>query len=223
MTGDSMQVLDQQQEIARAAIRRLRPPVWKRTIDIVASMLLVLCFLPLFLVVAAWIKCVSRGPVFFRQLRVGHGGNLFPIIKFRTMHSDSNATENHREYLRNLEPSEPFAKPEIASRLIAGGGLIRKCSIDELPQLWNVLFGDMSLVGPRPDVMMLQDYKTNRELRRFEVQPGITGLWQVSGKNSLSYDEMIDLDLRYIDHLSLWNDCSIMLRTFRVLVNQDNN
>lgn len=218
-----MQVIDKGPPAVNLAIRRRRPPAWKRGHDIVASSIMVVLLTPVFAVIALWIKCVSRGPVFFRQLRVGHGGKYFEILKFRTMHLDDSATSRHRDYVKSRQQSKSLDKPAYASRLIPGGSMLRRTSLDELPQLWNVLLGDMSLVGPRPDVLELSDYESERERRRFEVQPGISGLWQVSGKNSLSYEQMIELDVRYVDGLSWWLDAKILLKTFRVLVSQDND
>lgn len=218
-----MQVAEAITPFVSRVIARQQPPAWKRAFDIVMSVIFLALLSPVFAVVALWIKLVSPGPVFFRQSRVGHGGFDFRIAKFRTMHIDLEATAKHREYLKSLEKSEPLAKPKFESRLIPGGSLLRKFSIDELPQLWNVLIGEMSLVGPRPDVFSLEDYETPFELRRFEVQPGITGLWQVSGKNSLTYDQMIELDVQYVDDLSWSLDALIFAKTFRVLVSQDNN
>ena len=218
-----MQVAEAVTPFVSRVIARQQPPAWKRACDIVMSVILLTLLSPVFALVALWIKLVSPGPVFFRQDRVGHGGFDFRIAKFRTMHIDSEATAKHREYLKSLEKSQPFAKPKFDSRLIPGGSFLRKFSVDELPQLWNVLIGEMSLVGPRPDVFSLKDYETPFELRRFEVQPGITGLWQVSGKNSLTYEQMIELDVRYVDDLSWSLDALIVAKTFRVLLSQDNN
>lgn len=218
-----MPAIDQRQPVVNLAIRQRRPPAWKRACDMVVGAGLLVFLTPVSVAIGLWIKCVSRGPVFFKQPRVGHGGRYFEILKFRTMHLDDNATTNHREYVRGLQQTNSLEKPSYESRLISGGSMLRRLSLDELPQIWNVLWGEMSLVGPRPDVLELADYESDWELRRFEVQPGITGLWQVSGKNSLSYEQMIELDVRYIDGMSLWLDAKILMKTFRVLVSQDNN
>ena len=115
----------------------------------------------------------------------------------------------------------PILKPWYRNELIPGGRLLRKLSLDELPQLFNVLRGNMSLVGPRPDLLQLEDYRPY-QARRFEVMPGMTGLWQVSGKNSLSFDQMIALDLDYIDRMSVWMDLVILFRTIGFLINSRN-
>lgn len=202
----------------------VRPvPGWKRTFDLVASIFLLAILAPFLVVIAVYIRSVSHGPAIFTQSRLGRGGKPFRIWKFRTMHLSPNADGEHRAYIQSLSGSEPAAKPSYNSRLIRGGAFIRKWSLDELPQIWNVLTGKMSLIGPRPDVLKLEDYKTDYELRRFEVLPGITGLWQVSGKNSLSYNEMIDLDVCYADKMSCWLDLKIMLMTVRLLANQQNS
>jgi lipopolysaccharide/colanic/teichoic acid biosynthesis glycosyltransferase len=129
---------------------------------------------------------------------------------------------SHREYVANRSlVNEPLSKPDFKSELIRGGELIRKLSIDELPQIFNVLIGNMSLVGPRPDLLKLEDYE-HWQTRRFEVMPGMTGLWQVSGKNSLSFDQMIGLDIEYVDTMSLKQDLKIIARTFSVLLFEHN-
>jgi len=198
-------------------------PAWKRGLDLVLTLLILPMLAPLLVLIAIYIRCVSRGPVFFVQSRVGYGGEVFLIYKFRTMHvSWHSRDESHRRYVVERAVSDgPISKPTYRDDLIPGGLLLRKLSLDELPQLFNVLKGNMSLVGPRPDLLQLDDY-TPMQARRFEVMPGMTGLWQVSGKNSLSFDQMIELDLRYIEHVSLQTDLSILFRTIGVLINYRN-
>lgn len=198
-------------------------PAWKRGVDLALTLLLLPVLAPLLGAIALYIRCVSNGPVFFVQSRVGHGGNSFAIYKFRTMRvSREPRDEKHRQYIAVRSTSDaPISKPTYQNDLIRGGRLLRKLSLDELPQLFNVLKGNMSLVGPRPDLLQLEDY-TPMQARRFEVMPGMTGLWQVSGKNTLSFDQMIELDLTYIENLSLFNDISILFRTVFVLINQHN-
>ena len=195
-------------------------PIWKRALDIVLSLVVGIVLSPVLVFIAIFIKCVSKGPVLYRQDRLGHGGEYFSICKFRTL--EINAAAPHRDYIKSMERSEPAVKPKLDSFLITGGNFLRASSLDELPQLINVLRGEMSLVGPRPDVLHIEDYE-ERDLRRFEVLPGITGLWQVSGKNRLSQDEMIDLDVQYVDKVSPKLDLLIIIRTFWVLLRQDNN
>lgn len=191
--------------------------------DLVGVAILLPILLPLLLLVGCYIRIVSRGPVLFIQERIGRGGAYFSIYKFRTMHvAEKTRDEAHRQYLAERSAGDaPLAKPNYASSLIRGGNLLRKCSLDELPQLLNIWKGDMSLVGPRPDVLHLADYE-DWHLRRFEVVPGMTGLWQVSGKNRLSFDRMVELDIQYIDELSPVNDFKIFVKTFRVLLTERN-
>lgn len=202
---------------------RFRPtPLWKRTFDIVGSLCLMVMLLPLFLALSLYIKLVSKGPVFFLQKRIGAGAKCFVMIKFRTMHV-SNAGDSHRHYVATLVNSDtPAKKPEYKSRLIRGGSVIRGLSLDELPQLVNVLIGNMSLIGPRPEVLQLEDYEP-WQLRRFEVLPGISGLWQVSGKNRLTFNQMIHLDIQYVDRLSLWLDAKIAVKTLSVILLRRNH
>ena len=198
-------------------------PAWKRGLDLALTIMILPMLAPFLVLIATYIRCVSQGPVFFVQSRVGYGGEVFLIYKFRTMNvSWQSRDESHRRYVAERAVSDgPISKPTYRDDLITGGLLLRKLSLDELPQLFNVLKGNMSLVGPRPDLLQLDDY-TPMQARRFEVMPGMTGLWQVSGKNSLSFDQMIELDLRYIDHISLQKDLSILFRTIGVLINYRN-
>lgn len=201
-------------------IQRRAHPRWKRALDLLGVMLVTPLLAPLLLLVAIYIKAVSRGPVLFVQERVGYGGDDFRIYKFRTMHeSEVSRDEMHRDYVNNLDGE--LKKPDYQSELIFGGDFLRKSSIDELPQLLNVLLGNMSLVGPRPDVLRVEDYEPE-QLRRFEVLPGMTGLWQVSGKNRLTFEEMVDLDLKYIETRSLAQDLRILARTVLVLLFERN-
>jgi lipopolysaccharide/colanic/teichoic acid biosynthesis glycosyltransferase len=167
---------------------------------------------PVLLLVAAFIKCVSPGPVFFLQERIGYRGQTFQMFKFRTMSATRDASD-HQQYVMDLARSnQSLAKLDQRHALIPGAGLLRKLAIDELPQLLNVLRGDMSLVGPRPDVVPLEVYEPwQRE--RFEVLPGLTGLWQVSGKNRTTFDQMMRLDIDYVRRNSLWLDLYILLWT----------
>lgn len=196
----------------------MRPmPLWKRIMDLGIAGLLLVCLSPLFLVVAVLIRCVSGGPVFFVQSRVGAGGRRFRMWKFRTMTADTDERE-HALYVSSLKDSAgPLRKMDVRSRLIPGGALLRATALDELPQLINVLKGEMSLVGPRPDVLELEDYRPWQR-RRFAVLPGISGLWQVSGKNKLTFDEMLQLDLQYVERRSFRLDVLILLRTIPVVL-----
>jgi lipopolysaccharide/colanic/teichoic acid biosynthesis glycosyltransferase len=185
-------------------------------IDIAGAAILLTILLPLLLFVAAFIKCISRGPVLFRQTRFGLGGRAFRVWKFRTIEV-SPKSEQHRSHVADLMSSNgTLHKRDHELDVIPGGRLMRKMGIDELPQLVNVLRGEMSIIGPRPDVLPLQHYEKLHQ-RRFDVVPGITGLWQVSGKNRTTFDEMMQLDLVYVRRRSLWFDASIVLRTFPAL------
>jgi lipopolysaccharide/colanic/teichoic acid biosynthesis glycosyltransferase len=179
-----------------------RAPVWKRGYDILGSTLLLTVTSPLFAAVALYIKIVSPGPVFFRQERMGYLGKPFTMIKFRTMRAGS--TDNvsvHKDYLKELINTGDKVMTKLDNgeddRLIPLAKILRRSCIDELPQLINVFKGDMSLVGPRPCL----DYEAREfalwQRRRFHTVPGMTGLWQVSGKNRLTFQEMMRLDIRY--------------------------
>jgi lipopolysaccharide/colanic/teichoic acid biosynthesis glycosyltransferase len=176
------------------------------------------------LLIAIYIRTVSRGPSLFKQLRLGEMGEYFTIYKFRTMHpiDPQLATSLHREYISSLTDTDAaVAKPDYAHRLILGGQFLRRTSLDELPQLFNVLLGTMSLIGPRPDVLNWNDYSGD-QLKRFEVRPGITGLWQVSGKNRLSFAKMMELDALYVEKRSFLFDMWIALKTVKMIVLNDN-
>ncbi len=199
-------------------------PRWKRLCDVVAAIALLIVLVPLLVGIALFIKCVSRGPVLFKQKRLGEMGRYFVIYKFRTLQQGNpyTVTEEHRRFVADLANSDAVAaKPDIRSRLIPWGGFLRSASLDELPQLINVLKGEMSLVGPRPDVLDWQDYPA-WQLRRFEATPGITGLWQVSGKNQLTFRQMVELDVRYIESRSIRLDLWILAKTVTLVLKKGN-
>ncbi|TWT93629.1 sugar transferase [Neorhodopirellula pilleata] len=204
---------------AAPSIERRSHPSWKRILDLSVVAMATPILAPLLVAVAVYIRLVSKGPVLFLQSRVGYGGEFFTIYKFRTMHVSSRGRDcGHRSYVAaHAGTGTPVKKPDLRHELIPGGGLIRKLSIDEFPQLINVFLGNMSIVGPRPDLMQLEDYQP-WQLERFGVLPGMTGLWQVSGKNELTLEEMIELDIRYARHRSLAGDLKIILKTFVVLI-----
>jgi lipopolysaccharide/colanic/teichoic acid biosynthesis glycosyltransferase len=197
-------------------------PRWKRLFDAVVVVAALPVIVPVMLLIALYIKVVSRGPVLFRQERVGYYGQPFTLFKFRTMRVNA-PTVHHENYLKELmSSSQPMTKMDAKGddRLIRGGGVLRAMGLDELPQLINVLRGEMSLVGPRPCTFYeYQDYSPWHS-RRLEALPGLTGLWQVSGKNDLSFEEMIRLDIRYAKESSVWLDAKIILRTFPVVFSQ---
>jgi lipopolysaccharide/colanic/teichoic acid biosynthesis glycosyltransferase len=187
-------------------------PWWKRAVDLIASALGLVLLAPLLALVALWIKLSSPGPVIFRQQRIGAGGRPFTLWKFRTIEV-SDAPPRHSQYVADLMQSgRPAKKLDHELPVIPFGRVLRRFGIDELPQLVNVLCGQMSLVGPRPDVIPYGSYPLWQR-RRFDVLPGITGLWQVSGKNHTTFNTMIQLDNQYADRRSLWLDLAILLRT----------
>jgi lipopolysaccharide/colanic/teichoic acid biosynthesis glycosyltransferase len=196
----------------------------KRVIDVLASTVLLILLLPVFAAIAAAIKLTSQGPVLFRQERMGQFGKRFQFLKFRSMYLN-NAPTIHQEYVREFIAGKNTAKPSDSKqstvykitndpRVTPVGRFLRKTSLDELPQFWNVLIGEMSLVGPRPPVPYeYAVYEHWHRRRVLEVQPGITGLWQVSGRSRTTFDEMVRLDLRYATTWSLWLDFKILLAT----------
>jgi lipopolysaccharide/colanic/teichoic acid biosynthesis glycosyltransferase len=194
----------------------------KRALDI-ALCLVALPFLALIaLFIAACMQLVSPGPVFFLQERVGLMGRRFKIYKFRTMRVAAD-TAVHQQYFSELMGSNaPMTKMDSKgdSRLIPGGWLIRACGIDELPQLINVLRGEMSLVGPRPCIPSEYEQYTPDQRRRFKAIPGLTGLWQVSGKNRTTFCEMIRLDVEYAENNTFWMDVAIIAKTIPAMVQQ---
>jgi lipopolysaccharide/colanic/teichoic acid biosynthesis glycosyltransferase len=196
----------------------------KRAMDIFGSALLVILCAPLLLIVAAAVKMSSRGPVLFKQDRVGQYGRSFTFLKFRSMCADNDPSV-HKEYVTKLIAGEAERMPSRAAgegvyklaedtRVTRIGRFLRKTSLDELPQLLNVLRGDMSLVGPRPPIPYeLAAYQTWHRRRLLEVKPGITGLWQVTGRSRVKFDDMVRLDLRYAMSWSPWLDVKILART----------
>jgi lipopolysaccharide/colanic/teichoic acid biosynthesis glycosyltransferase len=183
----------------------------KRAFDTAVSATILLVTLPVFVVVAAVIKATSRGPVFFRQARRGRDGIAFRIFKFRTMRADA---EKERDlYLDRNEVDGPLFKIKEDPRITSVGRLLRGTSLDELPQLLNVLKGDMSVVGPRPFVIAESDRIDGWAARRFDVRPGMTGLWQTSGRNDLPFEELRRLDYAYVASWSFTWDLKILWQT----------
>jgi exopolysaccharide biosynthesis polyprenyl glycosylphosphotransferase len=183
----------------------------KSLFDISLAALLMALLAPVFLVVAIVIRADSAGSVFFRQIRVGRGGEMFRIVKFRTMHTD--AEQRAAAMQAQNEHTGVLFKIRRDPRVTRAGRMLRRCSIDELPQLVNVLLGQMSLVGPRPPLPgEVERYPADMR-RRLAVKPGMTGLWQVSGRSDLSWEEAIRLDLDYVENWSLTVDMVILLRT----------
>lgn len=188
----------------------------KRSTDIVGSLAGIIVLSFLFLVISVWIKIEDpKGPVFFSQKRVGKDGKEFNMYKFRSMVTD--AEERLKELLALNETTGAMFKMKNDPRVTRVGRFIRKTSIDELPQLFNVLKGDMSLVGPRPPLPREVDEYTSYDKQRLFVVPGCTGLWQVSGRSNIGFKEMVELDLQYIQTRSLLVDVKIIFKTILVL------
>jgi lipopolysaccharide/colanic/teichoic acid biosynthesis glycosyltransferase len=183
----------------------------KRLMDVVASAVLLLLLLPLWLTTAAAIRLTSRGSALYVQERIGRGGKSFRMLKFRSMRRD--AHESRGDVLHLNQATEPVFKIVYDPRITRVGRVIRKLSIDELPQLVNVLRGQMSLVGPRPPLPDEYETYDERERRRLAVLPGITCIWQTSGRSDLDFDTWVSMDLEYIETWSLRKDLIILLRT----------
>ena len=204
----------------------------KRTADLIGALTAIFLFSPILGAIAIAIKLTSPGPILFRQTRVGYKGNHFAFFKFRSM-VVNNENQAHQEYVRKLINGEveqlntgtaqnPCYKITDDPRITPLGRFLRKTSLDELPQFFNVLHGEMSLVGPRPPIPYeVTEYKKWHYRRILDVKPGITGLWQVSGRNRLSFDEMVRLDIRYAETWSFWMDLRILFKTFKVVFTAD--
>jgi exopolysaccharide biosynthesis polyprenyl glycosylphosphotransferase len=188
----------------------------KAVFDVSVAALLLVLLAPVFAAIAVVIKVNSRGPVFFRQVRVGRGGELFRMYKFRTMHAD--AEQRLHKMAAQNEFGDVLFKIRQDPRVTRPGRLLRRHSLDELPQLINVLLGEMSLVGPRPPLSSEVEQYPQDMRRRLVVKPGMTGLWQVSGRSDLSWEDSIRLDLRYVENWSLTVDLVILMRTAMVVM-----
>ncbi len=204
----------------------------KRMMDVTGSLILLLLLSPIFFLIAAAIKLTSRGPVLFRQQRIGEHGTPFTFLKFRSMYINNDASQ-HKEYVRQLiagqaakhsanGEGEGVFKLTNDPRITTVGNFLRRTSLDELPQFINVLRGEMSLVGPRPPVPYeVEAYATWHRRRLLEAKPGITGLWQVQGRSRVGFDEMVRLDLRYAAQSSPWLDVKILLQTPKAVIAGD--
>jgi len=202
--------------------------ITKRAMDVAGSVAALILFSPVFLVIMAAIKLTSRGPVFFRQPRVGQHGASFTFLKFRSMYVNNDASA-HKEFVKKLITGKGdhgangngsgVYKMTRDPRITLVGAFLRKTSLDELPQFLNVLRGEMSLVGPRPAIAYeVEAYDTWHRRRVLEAKPGITGLWQVCGRSRVKFDEMVRLDLRYAKSWTPWLDIKILMRTPRVVI-----
>jgi exopolysaccharide biosynthesis polyprenyl glycosylphosphotransferase len=211
-------------DLSKQADKRRGSGTMKRAIDIVGSIMALAFFSPVFLLIAVAVKASSRGPVLFCQKRIGQSGEPFLFFKFRSMYVGNDASA-HREYTKKLISGnaerhqsngngDGVFKMTRDPRITRIGSFLRRTSLDELPQFYNVLKGDMSLVGPRPPIPYeVENYDVWHRRRLLEVKPGITGLWQVSGRSRVTFDEMVRLDLRYARTWSPWMDVKILLRT----------
>jgi lipopolysaccharide/colanic/teichoic acid biosynthesis glycosyltransferase len=200
--------------------------VARRTLDLSLTLPLLVLLAPLLVLIAAAVRLDSRGPAIYRQRRVGHRGREFEVNKFRSMRSGADS-KRHRDYVNQLigsgadgaEPGEEgLFKLVVDDRITRVGRFLRRWSLDELPQLWNVVRGEMSLVGPRPVIPYEVECYPDWYHARFAVKPGLTGLWQVSGRNEKSYEEMVALDIEYARRRTLWLDLKILARTALVVL-----
>jgi exopolysaccharide biosynthesis polyprenyl glycosylphosphotransferase len=213
---DSALYPDLKQEVSRKRVSR----AFKRAMDIAGALAAVLIFSPVFLVIAAAVRLSSKGPILFRQQRIGQYGQRFTFLKFRSMYVNNNS-DVHKEYVRKLIAGKADRKGRDGvfkitddPRITAVGKFLRRTSLDELPQFFNVLRGDMSLVGPRPPLPYeVEAYDVWHRRRLLEARPGITGLWQVNGRSRTKFDDMVRLDLQYARKQSLWLDLKILVRT----------
>ncbi len=197
-------------------------PLWKRVLDVSVILLAAPVTIVVGAIIALVIKLGSPGPVIFRQERVGFKGQRFVCYKFRSMHAgaDTNSHQGHTAHL--IKSSAPMTKLDAVkdARIIPFGSVLRATGLDELPQLINVLRGDMSLVGPRPCIAYEYEMYEPWQKRRFDAVPGLTGLWQVSGKNRTTFHQMINFDIEYSERASLWLDLKIIFKTVPALVVQ---
>lgn len=196
-------------------------PRWKRILDLSGVLLTLPCWLPVMILVSLWIKIVSPGPIFYWQQRVGYQRKLFKIFKFRTMHVNVDTRVHETHFERLMVSDRPMTKLDSGdTRLIRFGRFLRSTGLDELPQIFNVLQGEMSLVGPRPCLACEFDRYTASQKERSNVPPGLTGYWQVNGKNSTTFSQMISMDLFYANNMSLRLDLTVILRTVPALLKQ---
>jgi len=194
--------------------------IFKRMLDIFGAIMGIALLSPVLLVVSILIKLESKGKVLFSQKRVGLNGKEFKIYKFRSMVENAEDLKKNLEYKNEM--SGPMFKIKNDPRITRVGSFIRKTSIDELPQLINVLKGDMSLVGPRPSLPKEVENFEPWMLKRLEVKPGLTCYWQVSGRSSIGFHEWMDLDIKYVNEMSIWVDIKLIFKTFLVLFGDKN-
>ena len=200
----------------KATRRSLRDMVLKRCVDIAGSLVGLVISVPIVAITAIPLKLESPGPLFFKQKRVGLNGRVFEIYKLRSMYAD--AEERKKDLMARNEMNGLMFKITDDPRITKVGKFIRRTSIDELPQFWNVLKGDMSLVGTRPPTLDEYNRYESHHKRRLSMKPGITGMWQVSGRSNIEdFEEVVQLDVYYIDHWSIWLDIKILFKTVFVV------
>lgn len=192
----------------------------KRVVDVLGALAALALFFPLFLVSAAIVKLIDGGPVFYVHTRVGLQGKTFKCYKFRSMVVDADRLQAKLKSRNSHEDSRTFKIPDDP-RVTWFGRFMRRSSIDEIPQLFNVLLGDMSLVGPRPPVPHEVAQYSSHDMRRLDVLPGLTGLWQISGRSRLAFPEQLRLDLQYVDERSFWLDCKVLFLTIPAVLSAD--
>src|SRR5580658_965395 len=217
----SMNLLQEQPRVRRSpSSDSARIPRWKRALDIACIVIASPVLIPVMAVISVLIKLGSKGPTLFRQERIGHLGQRFTCFKFRTMVTDADTSVHEGHCARLIDSDLPMVKMDSHgdSRVVPFGRQLRATGLDELPQVINVLRGDMSLVGPRPCLPCEYDRHLDWQKDRYNTLPGLTGLWQVSGKNSTTFNQMIRFDLEYDQHKSPWLDLTIMLRTVPAMV-----
>lgn len=200
-------------------VRRNGYNLWKRGMDLAISTFLLLLFFPIMLVAALCIYIEDRGPIFFGQNRVGRGGRLFKLYKFRTMFVDAEARK--AEYLALNKHDGPIFKIENDPRITKVGRVLRRFSIDEMPQLINVFRGQMSIVGPRPMLENEVEHYDEWMFQRLQVKPGLTCYWQVMGRSNLTFEQWMELDRKYLEEMGFWTDIRIMLKTPAAVLRSD--
>ena len=202
-------------------VKRLgyRYAFWKRVLDVIVASILLILLLPLLLIIAFVVGLTSRGPIIYMCRRVGRGGRTFRFVKFRTMYVD--ADKRLAELLHANEKDGPIFKMKEDPRITPVGRILRRTSLDELPQLLNVIRGSMSLVGPRPPLPREVEKYDTFAAQRLAVKPGMTCYWQISGRSNLSFDEWMRLDQQYIAEMSFWTDLKILLKTPKAILSAD--
>ncbi len=221
MPSEHIEILTNQERQGESALREPMP-TWKRAVDLLIALSAMPALAFFALIATIVMRFTSPGPVFFRQERVGYRGRRFKIFKFRTMVVDADAKTHQAHWDRLIRSSVPMVKLDVRgdSRLLPLGWLLRASGLDELPQIINVLRGEMSIVGPRPCIPYEYEQYDEEQRERFNAVPGMTGLWQVSGKNRTTFDEMIRLDVLYARTRTWWLDLKIIFKTVPALLLQ---